>query len=226
MFETPTKARKCNKHSSRNYESFAASGLGGLGAIDRGCCPKSNPLSLAKCLAAFDEPDWLFELKHDGFRSLAYLEDGRCRLVSRHRNAYKSFETLRDALAGLRAKNAILDGEIVALDSNGMSQFKELLYRRGRAVFFAFDLVWLDGMDLRQTPLIERSECSEILYAQQINRNGKLLFEEVCERNLEGLVAKRRMGTYAEHGWLKIKNPKYTQAAGRQDMFAAFRERP
>ena len=156
MFETPTKARKCNKHSSRNYESFAASGLGGLGAIDRGCCPKSNPLSLAKCLAAFDEPDWLFELKHDGFRSLAYLEDGRCRLVSRHRNAYKSFETLRDALAGLRAKNAILDGEIVALDSNGMSQFKELLYRRGRAVFFAFDLVWLDGMDLRQTPLSEK----------------------------------------------------------------------
>jgi bifunctional non-homologous end joining protein LigD len=54
--------------------------------------------------------------------------------------------------------------------------------------------------------LIERSECSEILYAQHIERNGKLLFEEVCERNLEGVVAKRRMGRYAEHGWLKIKN--------------------
>jgi bifunctional non-homologous end joining protein LigD len=70
-------------------------------------------------------------------------------LVSCHRNVYKSFETLRDAFAGLKAKDAILDGEIVALDSSGVSQFKELLNRRGRAVFFAFDLVWLDGVDLQ-----------------------------------------------------------------------------
>ena len=137
--------------------------------------PSIIPAKLARSLEPFDHADWLFELKHDGFRSLAYLEDGRCRLVSRHRNVYKSFETLRDALAGLQAKSAILDGEIVALDSSGVSQFKELLYRKGRAVFFAFDLVWLDGTDLRQTPLIERkkklkklierSECAEILYA-------------------------------------------------------------
>jgi bifunctional non-homologous end joining protein LigD len=148
----------------------------------------------------------------------------------------KSFETLRDALSGLDAKNAILDREIVALDSSGVSQFKELLYRRGRAVFFAFDLVWLDGVDLRQTPLIEpkkklrklveRSECSEILYAQHIERDGKLLFEEVRERNLEGMVAKRRMSVYAEHGWLKIKNAKYTQAEGRHDLFTRFHGRP
>ena len=114
--------------------------------------PTIIPAKLARSLEPFDDPAWLFELKHDGFRSLAYIEDGKCRLVSRHRNAYKSFETLRDALAGLRAKSAILEGEIVALDTSGVSQFKELLYRRGRAVFFAFDLVWLDGMDLRQTP--------------------------------------------------------------------------
>jgi bifunctional non-homologous end joining protein LigD len=90
-------------------------------------------------------------------------------------------------------------------------------------------------VDLRQTPLverkkklkklIERSDCTEILYAQHIERNGKLLFEEVVERNLEGMVAKRRMSVYAEHGWLKIKNPKYAQAVGRHDMFKAFHER-
>jgi bifunctional non-homologous end joining protein LigD len=190
--------------------------------------PSIIPAKLARSLEPFDHADWLFELKHDRFRSLAYLEDGRCRLVSRHRNVYKSFETLRDALSSLKAKTAILDGEIVCLDANGCSQFKELLYRRGRAVFFAFDLVWLDGNDLRQTPLIERkkklrklierSECSVILYAQHVEGSGKLLFEEVCSRNLEGMVAKRRMGIYAEHGWLKIKNPKYTQGEGRQDM--------
>ena len=136
---------------------------------------------------------------------------------SRRRNTYKSFEVLREALAGLRAQTAVLDGEIVALDSSGVSQFKELLYRRGRAVFFAFDLLWLNGTDLRQTPLIERkkklrrwiegSECSEIIYAQHVERDGKLLFEEVCERNLEGIVAKRKMSVYAEHRWLKVKNP-------------------
>jgi bifunctional non-homologous end joining protein LigD len=197
--------------------------------------PSIIPAKLARSLEPFDDPDWLFELKHDGFRSLAYIEDGECRLVSRHRNTYKTFQTLRDALAALQAKSVILDGEIVALDSSGVSQFKELLYRRGRAVFFAFDLVWLDGVDLRQTPLverkkklkklIERSDCTEILYAQHIERNGKLLFEEVVERNLEGMVAKRRMSVYAEHGWLKIKNARYTQAVGRQDMFQAFRTR-
>jgi bifunctional non-homologous end joining protein LigD len=71
-----------------------------------------------------------FRLKHDGFRSLAYLENGRCRLVSRRRNTYKSFEVLRSALEGLKAQSAILDGEIVALDSSGVSQFKELLCYR------------------------------------------------------------------------------------------------
>jgi len=189
----------------------------------------------ARSLEPFDDPAWLFELKHDGFRSLAYLEDQRCRLVSRHKNVYKSFENLREALAKLRAKDAILDGEIVCLDENGCSQFKELLYRRGRAVFFAFDLVWLDGEDLRPVPLverkkklkklIERSEGSEILYAQHIEEHGKLLFQETIERNLEGIVAKRRIGVYAEHGWLKIKNPHYTQTEGRHDMFQAFHER-
>jgi bifunctional non-homologous end joining protein LigD len=119
-------------------------------------------------------------------------------LVSRHRNVYKSFENLREALAKLEATDAILDGEIVCLNENGCSQFKELLYLRGRTVFVAFDLVWLDGEDLRQAPLIERKKKlkkliersgSEILYAQHIEGNGKLLFQETVERNLEGIVA-------------------------------------
>jgi bifunctional non-homologous end joining protein LigD len=84
--------------------------------------PSITPAKLARSLEPFNDPDWLFELKHDGFRSLAYIEDGQCRLVSRHRNVYKSFETLRNALAGLRAKSAILDDEIVCLDAEGCEQ--------------------------------------------------------------------------------------------------------
>ena len=97
----------------------------------------------------------------------------------------------------------------VCLDSNGVSQFKELLYRRGRAVFYAFDLLWLNGADLRQLPLIERkkklrrlierSAWSEVVNAQHVEREGKLMFEEVCQRNLEGMVCKRKMSLYAEH---------------------------
>ena len=105
----------------------------------------------------------------------------------------------------------------------------------GAPYFFAFDLLWLNDTDLRQTPLIERrkklrrlieaSECFEIIYAQHVERDGKLLFEEVCERNLEGIVCKRKSGVYSEIGWLKIKNPHYTQSKGRREMFDVFRER-
>lgn len=198
--------------------------------------PEITIAKLARSFAAFDDPDWLFELKHDGFRSLAYIENGQCRLVSRHRNTYKSFETLAHHLARMRVKSTILDGEIVCLDSEGQSQFKELLYRRGCAVFNAFDLLWLNGTDFRRLPLIERkkklkrlierSSATEIIYAQHVERCGKLLFEEVCERNLEGMVCKRKVGIYGEHGWLKIKNPNYTQAEGRQELFTTFRTGP
>jgi ATP-dependent DNA ligase len=72
---------------------------------------------------------------------------------------------------------------------------------------------------------VEGSECSEIIYAQHIEGSSNLLFDEVRERNLEGIVCKRKAGVYAEHGWLKIKNPNYSQSEGRQEMFTAFRER-
>jgi ATP-dependent DNA ligase len=115
-------------------------------------CPLAGALcESARSLTPFDDPDWLFELKHDGFRALAYLEDGKCRLVSRHRNTYKSFETLATDLSRPQVKNAILDGD-------GRSQFKERLYRKGRAIFFTFDLLWLNDTDLRHSPLIERKK--------------------------------------------------------------------
>jgi ATP-dependent DNA ligase len=73
--------------------------------------------------------------------------------------------------------------------------------------------------------LIQRSGLTEIMYSQHVKRDGKLLFQEVCERNLEGIVCKRRASVYAEHGWLKVKNPRYMQSEGRREMFEAFQER-
>jgi bifunctional non-homologous end joining protein LigD len=106
----------------------------------------------------FDHPDFLFELKHDGFGALAYISNGHCELVSRRRNSYKSFGELRAHLGGLKVKNAVIDGKLVCLDAEGRSIFSELLFRRGCPIFYAFDLLYLNGRDVRQLPLIERKE--------------------------------------------------------------------
>jgi bifunctional non-homologous end joining protein LigD len=108
-------------------------------------------MQLSRIGAPFDHPDFLFELKHDGFRALAYISDRMCSLISRKNHAYKSFAPLPEALGQLRAKTA---------DSEGRSQFNPLVRRRGQASCCAFDLVWIDGIDLRLTPLLERKDGS------------------------------------------------------------------
>jgi bifunctional non-homologous end joining protein LigD len=120
--------------------------------------PRIAPLKLTRRKEPFDHPDWLFELKHDGFRAVAYISDGKCWLISRRENRYKSFNDLRASLASLPVTNAILDGEIVCLDRAGKSVFKELLFRKGRPRFYAFDLLWLNGEDLRSLSLVERKK--------------------------------------------------------------------
>ena len=179
----------------------------------------------------FDHPDYIFELKHDGFRALAYIDAGECKLISRNLNRFKSFESLKKSLDKFPVQNAILDGEIVCLDSRGVSQFNVLFSRRGKPVFYGFDLLWLDDQDLRSLPLIERkqrlhelikrSRFERIIYAQHIETQGVTFFEEICQRDLEGIVAKRRRSVYKNNGtgWLKIKNPTYSQAEGRQGFF-------
>jgi bifunctional non-homologous end joining protein LigD len=107
----------------------------------------------------FDHPDYLFELKHDGFRTIAYIDSGDCRLVSRNLKALP-FKSQRASLTAITVANAILDGEIVVLDYSGVSQFNALLSRKGKevAVFYAFDLIWMNGTDLRELPLVERKK--------------------------------------------------------------------
>jgi bifunctional non-homologous end joining protein LigD len=195
-----------------------------------------DPAKLTMVRQPFDHPDFLFELKHDGFRALAYISDGHCELVSRRRNAYKSFGELRRHLGELKVKNAIIDGELVCLDSEGRSIFNELLLRKGCPIFYAFDLLYLNDRDLRQLPLIERKEklrrlveksgLTDLIYGKFVEGRGVDLFNEVCQRNLEGVVAKRKSGTYSTvSGWLKIKNPNYTQSNQRHELFESFNSR-
>jgi bifunctional non-homologous end joining protein LigD len=166
-------------------------------------------MRLTRIAKAFDDPDYLFELKHDGFRAVAYIEAGECKLVSRNLKHFKSFDHLKKSLDKLPVQNAILDGEVVCLDSNGISQFNELMSRRGKPVFYAFDLLWLNGDDLRSLPLIERKRrlhdlvqrgrCHEIIYAQHIEDQGIGFFEEMragfgrhrCEAQARSLQKQR-----------------------------------
>jgi bifunctional non-homologous end joining protein LigD len=169
-------------------------------------------------------------------KSPGQLTSGRCDLVCRRKYSYKSFDSLKAALAKLKVTEAILDGEICCLDSQGRSQFNELLYRRGQPAFYAFDLLWLNGQDLRQLPLIERkkqlhklvakSRCERVIYAQHIAGQGVVLYQEICDRDLEGVVCKRKDSVYSSTGvWYKILNPNYSQHIGRHDKFTAFKER-
>jgi bifunctional non-homologous end joining protein LigD len=199
--------------------------------------PNLTPLPLQRRRDPFDHRDWLFELKLDGFRALAYVERGACRLVSRNGNILKRFAPLAAeiavALAGV--KNAILDGEVVCLDDDGRPLFNALLYRRGAPCFVAFDCLWLDGRDLRTSPLIERKRAlrrivprrqPSIQYLPHVLRRGVDLFTEVVEHDLEGIVAKLRQAPYGlvdgRSPWIKIKNRAYTQAVGRHEQFEKF----
>ena len=105
-------------------------------------------MPLARFDAPFEHPDWIFEPKLDGFRALAYVEDGACRLVSRNRHAFRTFEMLALAIGRqLAGRTAILDGEIVRPGPDGRPMFYELMRRRGPFCFYSFDLLWLDGKE-------------------------------------------------------------------------------
>jgi bifunctional non-homologous end joining protein LigD len=145
--------------------------------------PQFTPMPLQRRKTAFDHPDWLFELKYDGFRALAYLDTAGCRLVSPNAHAFGSFESLRDGIGhALRRTRAVIDGEIVCLDDKGHPQFYNLLYRRAEPCFVAFDLLWPDGEDLRFVPLHERKHRlkallrqteSRLLYADHVQGKGR-----------------------------------------------------
>ena len=197
--------------------------------------PKIIPTKLSPRKEPFDGDDWIFELKHDGFRCLAYVADGECKLVSRKRNVFKILGPLQAAIARtLKVKNAILDGELICLDAQGRNVFKTLLPRKNTPVFYVFDLLWWNNQDLRTLPLLERKRelrkliprgAIHLLFASHVEGRGKDLFQAVCEQNLEGIVAKRKIGTYRKAGWLKIKNPNYTQGEGRQELFERYRSK-
>jgi len=119
--------------------------------------PHVQPIIPTRRKEPFDDPEWLFEFKYDGFRGLCYLERGSNRIISRNGNQLSRFDTLADQVAAaLGVDNAILDGEVIAADESGRPQFYDLLRRTAAPAYVAFDILWLNGTDLRPLPLSER----------------------------------------------------------------------
>jgi len=192
--------------------------------------PRVQPIAPIRRPEPFDDPEWLFDLKYDGFRGLCYLEQGRCRMVSRNGNLMSRFERLSERIAAaLDASDAILDGEVIVADETGWPQFYDLLRDARAPAYVAFDLLWLNGADLRALPLTERRRhlqnilpkgSAVICEPLSVTGTGNKFYELMCAHDLEGVVAKRLKDGYGSRGrWLKIKNPAYSQNGGRRELF-------
>lgn len=170
--------------------------------------------------------EWVYEVKLDGFRGMLAIENGRGTFTSKNVNTMKRFQPLADALAhALPVESAILDGEIVVMGEEGRPDFYALFYQRGTPAYAAFDLLWLDGRDLREQPLWRRKKALQKLvagtpvgYVDHVA--DPQIFVATAARDLEGIVAKRRNDPYApETEWIKVKHFAYSQSEGRWELF-------
>ena len=184
--------------------------------------PRSGP---------FTDPVWLFEPKHDGFRGLLYVTPTSCRFYSKRGFVLKRFaDFCTQVREQLMAREAILDDEVVALGADGYPDFHRLMRGQGDLHYAAFDLLWLNGRDLRQQMLVDRKRrlrtiirstgASIVSSVMTVEAEGRALYEATQRLDLEGIVAKRKDDPYAcGVTWYKIKNPAYTQMEGRGDLF-------
>jgi len=185
---------------------------------------------------AFSDPNWLFEIKWDGVRSLAWIENGKLTLRARSGSDITAqYPELQGLPASFSGQQGILDGEIAVLDARGRSDFEKLqermhvrnpsqtLVAQYPVVYFAFDLVYCDGYDLRFVPLLQRKQLLQrllhnsegIRYSDHQLEKGKELFELAKHNELEGIIAKRVDSRYVSErsaNWLKLKTSKTLDA--------------
>ena len=170
--------------------------------------------------APFDDPDWVFETKWDGFRIIAKVARGASALYSRNgRNVTKSYPSIAAALARSRHR-AVFDGELVALDKQGRSRFQLLqnaLKGKAKLRYYIFDLLSLDGKDLRALPLIERKgllrrvlpRSTAIRFSRHVKCYGKRAFRAAARHGLEGIMGKLARSRYRTgqrtRDWVKVK---------------------
>jgi len=166
-------------------------------------------------------PSWIHEIKHDGFRILDELNAGGVKLITRKGfDLAQRFPLAVAAIAALPARSCIVDGEAIACDANGLSVFDLLRYRRqdDAVTLCAFDLLELDGVDLRREPIevrkrtlsrLLRRKHAGISFNRHFDVEGAVVYRHACALGCEGIVSKR-LGSYRpgrQDCWVKVKNP-------------------
>ena len=200
------------------------------GSVKRPMPTAIHPMLATSVDDPFDDPEWLFEIKWDGYRAIAFIAKGKVRLVSRNQNDLTAqYPELQSVPSFIQAETAILDGEIAALDEQGRASFSLMQQRTGirqggrRApargdipvLYYVFDLLYLDGYDLRRVSLEQRKDLlakitgpdGPVRYSDHFSQ-GRALFDVARQKGLEGILAKRRSSVYEERRsreWLKIK---------------------
>ncbi|HUE43837.1 MAG TPA: DNA ligase D [Candidatus Sulfotelmatobacter sp.] len=201
----------------------------------------------------FSSANWVYEIKWDGVRAIAQIEDGKATLWARSgRDVTSEYPEFKDMAARFRARRAIVDGEIVTLDKDGRSNFHTLQRRLGvqnpsrqlmQSVpldYFAFDVIYADGFDLRRVPLVERKDFLQLIlsgnerihFSEHIAEQGEALYEAARSKGLEGIIAKLANSTYAgarTSTWVKLKIVDevdaviagYTEGRGSRKFFGA-----
>jgi bifunctional non-homologous end joining protein LigD len=184
-------------------------------------------ISIEPCLPSLAEmpptgPDWIHEIKHDGFRVMARRDGKKVRLISRKgKDLTYRFPLVVQAVAALPVHSCLIDGEAIISDATGLAVFSLVRsYRNGpRATLFAFDLIEIDGEDLRWRPIEDRKAALKkllgrsprgIAFNKHFDVEGTVVFHHACKLGCEGIVSKRLGSPYRfgrSTDWLKVKNP-------------------
>ncbi len=182
---------------------------------------KIKPMMATLSGEAFDNENWLFEIKWDGYRAIAEIENGKTDLYSRNNISFnEKFSPIAKSLSEIKY-DVIFDGEIVSVDPNGISKFQLLQNFQktgeGNLIYYIFDIIYLDGYDLRNLQLIERKriiqkilpDLPNIKYSDHIEKEGKLFYKIAVEKQIEGILAKNKQSRYQINKrsteWLKLK---------------------
>ncbi|HEV7505603.1 MAG TPA: DNA ligase D [Thermoanaerobaculia bacterium] len=215
------KAVKTAKPAKNKTTAFDPSAVPGAKKAKMPALIKPELATLVDAVPAGEE--WIHEIKYDGYRALCHLEDGEARLITRQGNDWTDrFAPVARAAEALPAGQAVLDGEVVVLEANGTSSFQALQNalseNRGKdLVYFVFDLLYLDGYDLRPAPLAARKEAlgklmegqsGVVRFGDHVEADGEGFYKQACDFGLEGIVCKRADLPYRTgrtKDWLKVK---------------------
>ncbi len=220
----PEKSRAASKSKPRKQASLVAS-MDSLSGAKTARLPARIDVQLATLVKEPPEgDDWFHEIKFDGYRMICRIEDGKARFITRnHKDWTNRLKTLVQEIESLGFKNAVLDGEVVALRPDGTSDFQELqnAFRENQSStldYFVFDLLYWDRYDLRSVPLeerkrllgeiLEQAQASKIHFSQHMEGHAEAFLKQGCAMHLEGIICKKKDGAYRSgrgYEWLKVK---------------------